>query len=159
MSELRQLAPQANEDTLEKITSFGYAIQSSDETPLTKLLPDFPCDNLKLAARINQANPTINPYQLLYRLYPFDSFLPKECHGSLMSLFDSLNIALPMENHKSWIRNFVQSDGQKIVSIERPTLSKALLESPTSLQPHKGKQKKSLKFFFQEFSMFQVYSQ
>ncbi|XP_031637278.1 von Willebrand factor A domain-containing protein 8 [Contarinia nasturtii] len=138
MNELRQLAPEANEHTLEKITSFGYAIQNTDETPLTKVLPDFPCDNLKLAAQINQANPSTNPYQLLYRLYPFDSFLPKECHGSLMSLFDSLNIALPSaENNKSWIRNLIQSNGQRIVSIERPTLSEALLESTTSLQYHK----------------------
>lgn len=139
MKELRRVAPQAKGNTLETITSFGYAIQSSAETPLTKILPDFPCDNLQLIARISEANPSSTPYQLLYRLYPFESFLPKECHGSLLSLFDSLEIVMPKVENKSWIQSLVQSDGQRIVSVKRPTLSKALLESPGGLQYHKGK--------------------
>lgn len=138
MNELRQVAPHANNHTLEKITSYGYAIQSSAETPLTKILPDFPCDNLKQIAKISEANPASTPYQLLYRLYPFESFLPKDCHGSLLSLFESLEIALPKTENKSWIRSLKQSDGQRIISVERPTLSKALLESPAGLQYHKG---------------------
>lgn len=138
MNELRQTAPKASSDTLEKITSFGYAIQSSAETPLTKILPDFPCDNLKLIARISEANPSSTPYQLLYRLYPYDSFLPKDVHGSLLSLFESLQIAMPKTENKSWIRSFRHTDRQRIVSVDCPTLSKALLESPTELQHHKG---------------------
>lgn len=142
MDDLRATAPAANADILEKITSFGYAIQSSAETPITKILPDFPCDNLKLIAQISGANPSAAPFQLLYRLYPFDSFLAKDCHGSLMSLFDALKITTDKSensNNTSWIRNLWQkNDGQKIVSIERPTLSKSLLETETGLQSHKG---------------------
>lgn len=141
MNELQQVAPSANTETLEKITSFGYAIQSSAETPLTKLLPDFPCDNLQLVARIAEANASATPYQLLYRLYPFETFLPKESHGSVLSLFESLQIAMPQAENKSWIQSFKRSDGQRIISVDRPTRSKALLESPSALQYHKGKQK------------------
>lgn len=141
MNELRQIAPNASTHTLEKITSFGYAIQSSAETPLTKILPDFPCDNLQLIARIAEANQSATPYQLLYRLYPFESFLPKECHGSLLSLFESLKIAMPQAENKSWIQSFKRSDCQRIISVDRPTRSKALLESPSALQHYKGDHK------------------
>lgn len=134
MRELHSIAPQTTNDTLEKITSFGYAIQSSDETSVTKTLPDFPTDNLKLIARIGEANPSQTPYQLIYRLYPYELFLPSESHGILMSLFDSFKIATPStEKSSSWMDNLKisssKNQGQKIQSIERPTLTKVLLES------------------------------
>lgn len=136
MNELKQLVPEADTTTLEKIISFGYAIQSSDETPITKILPDFPSDNLKLAAQISQANPSISPFQLLYRLYPYDSFLPKECHGSLTSLFDALEISTSQSEKKSYFQSLSQPKEQQILSVERPTLSKSLLES--EFQHHEG---------------------
>lgn len=138
MDELNQLVPHANKETLKKITSFAYAIQSSDETSITKMLPDFPCDNLKLIARINATNPSSTPFQLLYRLYPFESFLPKDCHGSLATLFEALNIVPAQVETKSWIRNFKQSNEPKIISVECPTLSKTLLEPEAGQQCHKG---------------------
>lgn len=149
MTELRSIAPETIEDTLEKITSFGYAIQSSDETSVIKTaLPDFPTDNLKLIARLSEANPLQSPYDLIYRLYPYESFLPAESHGILLSLFDSLKIATPSDERKSsWIDSLKLSNsvnkGQKIVSIERPTRSKVLLESNDggggiTSQYHKG---------------------
>lgn len=138
MNELVQLVPHANTAALEKITSFGYAIQSSDDTAITKILPDFPSDNLKLIARINALNPSSTPFQLLYRLYPFESFLPKESHGSVMTLFDALDIPTQKVANKSWIGSFKQSKEQQITSVERPTLSKALLETGADRQYHKG---------------------
>lgn len=139
MNELHQIVPGAEYNILKKITSFGYAIQSSEEMPFTKTLPDFPCDNLKLIARISEANPSATPYQLIHRLYPFDIFSPKDLHGSLMSLFDALEIAKPKaDKNTSWFRNLTQSDQQKISSVEQPTLSKALLETEAGLQYHKG---------------------
>lgn len=139
MDELEQLVPHANKETLEKITSFAYAIQSSDETSITKMLPDFPCDSLKLIARISEVNPSSTPFELLYRLYPFESFLPKDCHGSLAALFEALNIPTGKVETKSWISNFKQPNEPKIVSVERPTLSKTLLEPEAGQQCHKGK--------------------
>lgn len=146
MRELQSIAPETVSDTLEQITSFGYAIQSSDETSITKTLPDFPTDNLKLIARISEANPSQTPYQLIHRLYPFELFLPAESHGILMSLFNSLKIATPStEKSSSWMDSLKLSSGAnqgpKIHSIERPTLSKVLLESNVggiNSQFHKG---------------------
>lgn len=149
MHELQSIAPKTVDDTLQKITSFGYAIQSSDDTSVMKTtLPDFPIDNLKLIARIGEANPSETSYDLIYRLYPFESFLPAESHGILLSLFESLKIATPSaEKRSSWMDSLKMSTGgnkgQKIVSIERPTLSKVLLESSDggggmSSQFHKG---------------------
>lgn len=149
MNELQSIAPKTVDDTLEKITSFGYAIQSSDETSVIKTtLPDFPTDNLKLIARLSEANPLQTPYDLIYRLYPYESFLPAESHGILLSLFDSLKIVTPsVEKKSSWIDSLKISGsstkGQKIVSIERPTRSKVLLESSDdgggiNSQFHKG---------------------
>lgn len=152
LHELQSIAPQAIDDTLEKLTSFGYAIQSSDETSVIKTtLPDFPTDNLKLIARLSESNPSQTPYDLIYRLYPYESFLPAESHGVLSSLFNSLKIATPSaEKRSSWIDSLENSSstnkGQKIVSIERPTRSKVLLESKDggggiSSQFHKGTNK------------------
>lgn len=150
LHELQSIAPKTIDDTLEKLTSFGYAIQSSDETSVIKTtLPDFPTDNLKLIARLSEANPSQTPYDLIYRLYPYESFLPAESHGVLLSLFDSLKIATPSAERKSssWIDSLKMSSsankGQKITSIERPTRSKVLLESTDdgggiSSQFHKG---------------------
>lgn len=152
MNELQRLSPQANFDTLKTITSFGYAIQSSDDTPMTKVLPDFPCDSLKLLAQISEANPSATPYQLIYRLYPFESFLPKESYGSLTSLFDALEIETPKpEKTTTWMQNIgmQKNQEQKIISVERPTLSKSLLESGDPPH-HKGKSfsLNSIFFFF-----------
>lgn len=141
LNDLTEIALNANSDVLQKITSFGYAIQSSAETPITNNLPDFPCDNLKLIAQISSANPSASPFELLYRLYPFDSFIPKESHGGLMSLFDAFNITTEKTESTSWIRNLWQkNDGQKIVSVERPARLEALLDGEANLQHHKGNQ-------------------
>lgn len=104
-------APNASSEALEKIASFGYAIQSSD-TPLAQNLPDFPCDNLKLIARTVESNPKISIFKSIYRLYPYNTFLPKESHGSVSALLSSLNIA----PHRF--------DEQKIVSI-KPVAAKS----------------------------------
>lgn len=143
ITELRHIAPQANLETLKTITSFGYAIQSSEETPYTKILPDFPCDNLKQIAKICEANSLATPYNLIYRLYPFNSFLPKESQGGIISLLETLKIEIPKEKKDtSWIRSFGHTDKkEKIISVEQPTLSKALSEN--TFPCHKGE-----KFFF-----------
>lgn len=57
-----------------------------------------------------------------------------------MSLFDALKIATEKTENTSWIRNVWQkNDGPKISSVERPTLSEALLDTEARLQNHKGK--------------------
>lgn len=142
---LQSLAPHADIEKLQKITSFAYAIQSSSmdtkTSTLTQSLPDFPCDSLKLLAKIVEANPLTTPFKSIYRLYPFDSFLPNDSHESLQTLFDALQIetASKSESKQSrrWSRTKSTSE-QKIVAVERPTLSQALLESDGNAF-HKGK--------------------
>lgn len=69
-----------------------------------------------------------------------------------MSLFDALKIATEKTENTSWIRNVWQkNDGPKISSVERPTLSKALLDTEAGLQNHKGKMatENGVQFYFQ----------
>lgn len=133
MNELQRVAPTVDSGKLKKITSFGYAIQSSEETPLVNILPDFPLENLQLIAKISEANPFATPYQLINRLYPFNSFLSNESRESVMSLLDTLEIQIPK---KRWIWNSKQYENEKITSVERPTLSKDYLNN---FQYHKSK--------------------
>lgn len=93
-------APQASIDMLEKIASFGYAIQSSTlastastSTQLVQALPDFPCDNLKLIAKMIESNPTMSATNAIHRLYPHKIFPPNDSLRSLTTLFDSLKIS------------------------------------------------------------------
>lgn len=97
-------APQAAIDILEKIASFGYAIQSSSSastaattTQLAQALPDFPCDNLKLIAKMIESNPTMSATNAIHRLYPYETFLPNGNH--LATLFDALKISQRNDHH------------------------------------------------------------
>lgn len=93
-------APQAAIDVLEKIASFGYAVQSSSSAStaatsnqLAQVLPDFPCDNLKLIAKMIESNPTMSATNAIHRLYPHKSFLSNgSSHRSVATLFDTLQI-------------------------------------------------------------------
>lgn len=101
-------APQAAIDVLEKIASFGYAIQSSSLastaaalTQLATALPDFPCDNLKLIAKIIESNPTMSATDAIHRLYPHRTFQSSHgSHGSLATLFDALKISHRNDNDR-----------------------------------------------------------
>lgn len=106
-------------NTISKAVSFGYAIESSSESSMVNSLPDFPCDNLRHLAKIFNSNPNTTAFDLIYRLYPFESFLSKESLGSLQTLFKELKINVP----KTW------SHEQKITNISHPTLSQTHLDS------------------------------
>lgn len=134
MEKLQRIAPLADLRKLKKITSFGYAIQSSKESPYVNKLPDFPLDNLQLIALISQANPLETPYQLIKRLYPFNSFPSKECRESVMSLLETLEFEIPKEKRIWNLKQCEKND--KIVSVDHPTLSKEYLNS---FQHHKSK--------------------
>lgn len=143
MNELQTIAANADLDTLQQVTSFGYAIHSSSETSVTQSLPDFPCDNLKLVARIIEANPSVSAFKLIHRLYPFDIFLPRDCHSSLITLFNALDIPLPTYNNSNknssfWNWNKSDSRKQKVSSVNHSTLSQMHLESNKNVPYHEG---------------------
>lgn len=92
-------APQAAIDVLEKIASFGYAIQSTTPsttaTPsnqIAQALPDFPCDNLESIAKMIESNPTMSLLNAIHRLYPHRIFLPTGNRSHMKTLFDALKL-------------------------------------------------------------------
>ncbi|XP_060525989.1 von Willebrand factor A domain-containing protein 8 isoform X2 [Cylas formicarius] len=93
-NELNALAPNAPKDKIDKLLSCAFALLNEDTKFL--LLPDFPVDNLKTAVRILNENPDVQPHEILYRLYPYRTFLGDGVQSveSLLSAF----IDLP-QNH------------------------------------------------------------
>lgn len=121
---------QKNLDAISKVTSFSYAIQSSaDSSTVIQNLPDFPSDNLKLIARISDSNSQATAFDLIYRLYPFESFLPKESLDSLKTLFKGLRIDYASKSNNQ----------QKITNVTGPTLSELHLSSGNNAVLYTGK--------------------
>lgn len=123
---------QKNFDSISKVTSFSYAIESSatDSSTVIQNLPDFPSDNLKLIARISNLNPQATAFDLIYRLYPFESFLPKESLDSLKHLFKELRIDASSTSN---------NNQQKIANVTGPTLSELHLSSVNNAVQYTGK--------------------
>lgn len=106
LNDMLQLTSGASTEDLKRAVSFGLAILSPEST-----LPDFPIDNTHLLARIIQANPAIPVHSAIYRLYPYNSFLPRDALNGMQTLLHSLNISVPPEDasvHK-----------QRILEVER----------------------------------------
>uniref|UniRef100_A0A6B2E9N1 von Willebrand factor A domain-containing protein 8 n=1 Tax=Phlebotomus kandelakii TaxID=1109342 RepID=A0A6B2E9N1_9DIPT len=88
--QIRSVAPKADPEKLRQILSFGFAIQQADAKTN---LPDFPIDSVFNAAKILNNNKSLNTYDVIYRLYPYRSFLPKESYEAVNTLLKSLNIS------------------------------------------------------------------
>ncbi|XP_074033568.1 von Willebrand factor A domain-containing protein c12.2 isoform X2 [Leptinotarsa decemlineata] len=88
--ELRNLAPSASPDKLEKIIACAFALLSKESLSIG--LPDFPLDNLPLAALILEQNPHLTPYEIIYRLYPYKIFL-KDGVTNLEDLLNKLEVS------------------------------------------------------------------
>lgn len=88
---MQKVAPNAPLDGHKKLASFGYAIKESG-VDASFSFPNFPCDNLKMAAKIFQSNQRKSIGNLCEHLYPFQLLLTKENHRNVYELFDALNI-------------------------------------------------------------------
>lgn len=104
--ELRSLAPTANSEKLQKILSCAFALLSKESLALG--LPDFPLDNLPLGCLILEQNPHLTPYEIIYRLYPYRSFL-KEGIENLEKLLMELDIPSTKIEEKSNLFNYPPS--------------------------------------------------
>ncbi|CAG9772643.1 unnamed protein product [Ceutorhynchus assimilis] len=97
-NELTSTYPDAPKDKIEKLLSCAFALLNQE----TKFmgLPDFPVDNLSIAAEILNKNPELEVFDLLYRLYPYKVFLSDNLSNieTLLKTF----IKLPDENHEKF---------------------------------------------------------
>lgn len=106
---MHQLTAGASTEDLKRAVSFGLAILSPEST-----LPDFPIDNTHLMARIIHANPAIPVHNVIYRLYPYNSFLPLDSLNGMQTLLHSLDIPVPSEDvHKQRIVQVDRKDGEQ----------------------------------------------
>ncbi|KAF7279849.1 hypothetical protein GWI33_006657 [Rhynchophorus ferrugineus] len=92
--ELINIASNAPKDKIEKLLSCAFALLNQETKFLG--LPDFPIDNLVVAARILNRNPNISVYDMLYRLYPYKVFL-SDSIDSVESLLKTF-IDIPTED-------------------------------------------------------------
>lgn len=126
LSELRDIAPNASEDNLTKIVSFSSAMHSTD-IPYTQSLPDFPTDSLKNIAQIIQNNPNMPIYDAVHQIYPYSSLLSAHSTTGIETLFQSLKIPLPQQQHSR------KSISNTIEKVERNTS-----DDVNSLSNYKG---------------------
>nr|CAI5818605.1 unnamed protein product [Callosobruchus analis] len=111
--ELCILAPSAPRDTLEQILSLAFTLTSKESSSLG--YPDFPLDNLPVAALILEQNPRLTAYDILYRLYPYKTFL-KDGLPNLEAMLQKFNVCPPDNNKYSItekISEFLKSTTEK----------------------------------------------
>ncbi|XP_045461527.1 von Willebrand factor A domain-containing protein 8 [Harmonia axyridis] len=86
---MEEAAPNAPRDKIESILSAAFALRSTESSNLG--LPEFPVENLVLAAKLLEQNPEEKPYDILYKLYPYKTFL-KDGIQNLESLLEKFAI-------------------------------------------------------------------
>ena len=131
MDHISPNAPNAPQETLRKLLSFAYAVSSSDSTAS---FPDFPLDNLGIAAQISSNNPSLSEFYLVNLLYPTDHILTASQKSSIKTLTDSLKISQSSKALKQKITSVETSLGIAKVTIERPgflTKSEVVLNIPS----------------------------
>ncbi|XP_049790817.1 von Willebrand factor A domain-containing protein 8 [Schistocerca nitens] len=76
LEHLRSLTSNVDPAQISQLLSCCHALLSQESASLG--LPDFPADNLPVAVRLQDTFPTMAASEVLYRLYPYKSFLPAE---------------------------------------------------------------------------------
>ncbi|XP_049873594.1 von Willebrand factor A domain-containing protein 8 [Pectinophora gossypiella] len=90
LTALKEEAPQVDPVKLEQLLSAAYALISPELQQVR--LPDFPIDNLHVAALILERNPSIPIHKLLYLLYPYNTFLTKDHIKNVQGVLHNLKI-------------------------------------------------------------------
>lgn len=98
LTNLREACPECNAESLKKIVSFGCAVLTP-ESPL----PDFPIENIVSLGKILENNIHAKEYDLINRLYPVQTLLPKDQSEAVLSLFASLKIEVPKSSARQRI--------------------------------------------------------
>uniref|UniRef100_V5I964 von Willebrand factor A domain-containing protein 8 n=1 Tax=Anoplophora glabripennis TaxID=217634 RepID=V5I964_ANOGL len=128
--QLNHTAPSVPQDKLEKILSSAFALLSKESASLG--LPDFPLDNLTLAALIWEQNPYLTPYEVIYRLYPYKTFL-KDDHTNVESLLSKFDVFPPEEgapsNVTSQFQDMLNTNKHKMEDYIETNYQNTVLES------------------------------
>ncbi|XP_030747712.1 von Willebrand factor A domain-containing protein 8 [Sitophilus oryzae] len=92
--ELTYLAKDVSQEKIDKLLSCAFALLNKETKSLN--LPDFPVENLILAAKILNSYPELSVYDIFYRLYPYKIFLNDNIENveSLLKTF----IEIPSED-------------------------------------------------------------
>lgn len=114
-NQVRETSPNAPEESLKKIISFGFAISSSDSSAS---LPDFPLDNLVEVGKIISNNPSIAEYNAINLLYPSEIILTQSQKSSIKTLMDSLKIDTPKVQQQK-IKSIQRSANFAKVTVEK----------------------------------------
>ncbi|XP_069677328.1 von Willebrand factor A domain-containing protein 8 isoform X2 [Periplaneta americana] len=90
LEELRRTAPSVDPAQVSQLLSCCHSLLSPESSALG--LPDFPADNLPTAAKLLEALPGLPLYEVLYRLYPYNSFLAREGKQSVEGLLTTFHL-------------------------------------------------------------------
>lgn len=126
---MKENAPNAPAEGLQKLLSFGFAVSSSDSSAS---LPDFPIDNVVEAGKLLNNNPSMPEYDLVKLLYPSDFILTKSQKSSIQTLLESLKIKGPKPVTQK-ISKIEHRDGSATVTINKASMkaSDVILTIPT----------------------------
>ncbi|KAI4486325.1 hypothetical protein M0802_012344 [Mischocyttarus mexicanus] len=107
---MKEISPNIDLERLSKLLSCGHALVTREATSLN--LPDFPLDNLTLAAKILGNCPDLSIFDIFYRLYPYKLFLGKEGQTAvedILKTFDAMRNPLKRKS-TSLIESNLASD-------------------------------------------------
>ncbi|PNF24076.1 hypothetical protein B7P43_G04705 [Cryptotermes secundus] len=90
---------------MSQLLSCCYSLLSPEASLLG--LPDFPVDSLPAAVKLMEKLPGLSPYEILYRLYPYNSFLSREGKQSVEGLLATFNLQTVKKNISTSIQHVI----------------------------------------------------
>ncbi|XP_014598623.1 PREDICTED: von Willebrand factor A domain-containing protein 8 isoform X1 [Polistes canadensis] len=90
MKTMKEIAPNIDLKRLSKLLSCAHALVTHEAMSLN--LPDFPLDNLTLAAKILSNCPNLSAFDVFYRLYPYKLFLGKEGQTAVEDILKTFDL-------------------------------------------------------------------
>ncbi|XP_021936474.1 von Willebrand factor A domain-containing protein 8 isoform X2 [Zootermopsis nevadensis] len=115
LEELRQSAPSVDPAQISQLLSCCYSLLSPESSSLG--LPDFPVDRLPAAVTLMETLPSLPPFEVLYRLYPYKIFLPREGKQSVEDLLCTFHLKTLTKHSSSSIQNVIPSSQDQTAQV------------------------------------------